>query len=179
MPTPVEKRRRETAAKVSALTIANAFIFQEQLAAANSQVQPVRSLLSEKDFVLATMQHWTFICDTINYVPIFRIAGDILSALPAIASSDDAVRRLARQAILLTQNKAAFRHDLSPFTPLPEMASDLNRRLVDQAISKALDVPDCSALRMLLAQEPIVSNRRLAPAGTPAAIEQTDQLELL
>lgn len=112
MPTPVEKRRRETAAKVAALTLANAFIFQEQLAIANSQVRSVRSVLMERDFILATSEHWRFICDSINYVPIFKIARDILDALPAVSTADASVRRLAREALHITQNKAALRHDL-------------------------------------------------------------------
>lgn len=112
MPTPVEQRRRETAAKVAALTLANAFIFQEQLAIANAQVRSVRSVLMEQDFTLATSTHWKYICEEINYVPIFQIARDILDALPAISTADDAVRRLAREALLITQNKAALRHDL-------------------------------------------------------------------
>lgn len=37
--------RRETAAKISALVLANAFIFQEQLAASDGRVTPLRKLV--------------------------------------------------------------------------------------------------------------------------------------
>lgn len=104
--------RRETAAKVAALTLANAFIFQEQLAAVESRVQPLRKLLASGDLVGAFEQHWNFICSEINYVPIFLIARNILREIPAGSSSDEAVRRLAQRALEICSKKAALRHDL-------------------------------------------------------------------
>ncbi|MCI0429071.1 MAG: hypothetical protein L0210_00810 [Rhodospirillales bacterium] len=112
MKIPIENRRRETAAKVAALTLANAFIFQEQLAAADGRVMTLRSMLSKPDTVGAADQHWEFICSTINYVPIFKIAREILRALPSGSASNDAVKRLVRQALSITARKAALRHDL-------------------------------------------------------------------
>ena len=107
-----QARRRETAAKISALTLANAFIFQEQLSQANHQVRTIRSILDERDVLGATEQHWDFICSTINYVPIFRLARQILLNLPSGSASGDAVRRLAHQALAISSRRAALRHDL-------------------------------------------------------------------
>lgn len=112
MRTPEEARRRQTAAKVASLTLANAFIFQEQLAAADRRVRPLRQLLDARDFVGEVEQHWKYICDNINYVPIFKLARNILLDLPAGQDSSSAASRLARTALRISQNKAALRHDL-------------------------------------------------------------------
>jgi N-6 DNA methylase len=111
MPTPTDARR-ETAAKVAALTLANAFIFQEQLAATNRNVRTLRSMLAENDLVTFADKHWEYICESINYVPIFKIAREILLSLPSGSASNDAVQRLAQQALAITTRKAALRHDL-------------------------------------------------------------------
>ena len=103
-------RRRQTAAKVAALTLANALIFQEQLAEAESQVKPINKLLAETSFGGALADHWKFICDYINYVPIFHIARQILLELPA--GSDGDLRDLAKYALRICSRKAALRHDL-------------------------------------------------------------------
>jgi hypothetical protein len=112
MTIPTENRRRETAAKIAALTLANAFIFQEQLAAADGRVMTLRGILARPNLVSAADQHWTYICDEINYVPIFKIAREILLALPSGTASDQAVRRLANHTLSITSRKAALRHDL-------------------------------------------------------------------
>ena len=84
MPTlPFEQRRRETTAKLAALMLANAFIFQEQLSDLEHKVRPIRYLLAERDFVDKTANHWEMIIDEINYVPIFKVARDIMLSLPS------------------------------------------------------------------------------------------------
>src|SRR5918996_2101398 len=112
MRVPTEHQRRETAAKIAALTLANAFIFQDQLAAGDSRVMTLRAMLSRADLIGTADWHWKYICSEINYVPIFKIARDILLTLPSNSTSDGAVRRLANQALAITTQKAALRHDL-------------------------------------------------------------------
>jgi hypothetical protein len=80
---PFEQRRRETTAKLAALMLANAFIFQEQLSAIDERVMPIGSFLPRRNFLGDTAQHWQMIIDEINYVPIFKVARDILLSLPA------------------------------------------------------------------------------------------------
>ena len=46
--------RRETSAKVSALVLANAFIFEEQLAATDKRIKPLAKLENDKKLVQAT-----------------------------------------------------------------------------------------------------------------------------
>jgi hypothetical protein len=107
---PFEQRRRETTTKLAALMLANAFIFQEQLSAIDEKVMPIGGVLAERDFFGKTAQHWQMIIDEINYVPIFKVARDILLSLPAHA--DEAVRKLARRSLEIVSKKAALRHDL-------------------------------------------------------------------
>ena len=109
---PFEQRRRETTAKLAALMLANAFIFQEQLSALRSSVRPIRSVLADRDFVGRTIEHWEMIIKDINYVPIFKVARDILRSLPASAGVDNSVRHLAGCALEIVSKKAALRHDL-------------------------------------------------------------------
>ena len=68
------QHRRETAAKIAALTISNAFIFQEQLALNDERVMPLQKILRRKDLISSVAEHWNWICISINYIPIFRIA---------------------------------------------------------------------------------------------------------
>ena len=47
------------------------------------------------------------------------------------------------------------------FERLPGMASCQARCVLDDGLSRILDLPDLGTLRLLLASEPVVSNRRL------------------
>lgn len=104
--------RRETAAKVSALVLANAFIFQEQLALTDGRVITLRTLDKQEDLVGATAKHWNWIWENINYVPIFQLGDRVLNELPASANSDLATRALLTEAIAICSKQAALRHDL-------------------------------------------------------------------
>jgi hypothetical protein len=106
------QRRRATAAKVAALTIANALIFQEQLSSADGRVSPLRAMLTSTDLASKVGTHWDWICININYVPIFRIAANTLLSLPANPTTTEAVRTLLDEAIQICSNRAALRHDL-------------------------------------------------------------------
>lgn len=104
--------RRETAAKVSALVLANALIFQEQLAATDGRISPLRKLEREKDIVGATAKSWKWIWENINYVPIFQIGERVLNELPSSPNTAMAVRLLITEAISICTQQAALRHDL-------------------------------------------------------------------
>jgi hypothetical protein len=111
-PIPIEARRRHTAANLAALTLANALIFQEELAHADKRVEPIRRLLDKPDFQSALSLHWKFICDEINYVPIFYLAREILLSVPSNRYTVDALRTLANQSLEIVSERAALRHDL-------------------------------------------------------------------
>lgn len=104
--------RRETAAKVSALVLANAFIFQEQLAGSDGRITSLRRLTSEKDIVAVVGRHWKWIWENINYVPIFQLGERILQELPISSNSSLAVRSLLSEAQAICVQQGALRHDL-------------------------------------------------------------------
>lgn len=106
------QERRETAAKVSALVLANAFIFQEQLASSDGRIASLRKLENEKDPVGATAKHWRWIWKSINYIPIFQLGERVLNELPIDANSTIATRALLTEAISICSQQAALRHDL-------------------------------------------------------------------
>jgi len=104
--------RRETAAKVSALVIANALIFQEHLAKTNNQVIPLRKLSLEKDIVSRTQAHWQWIWQEINYAPIFQLGERILTELPISKDTTASFRALLNEAKEICARQSALRHDL-------------------------------------------------------------------
>jgi hypothetical protein len=105
-------RLYETAASIAALTLTNAFIFQEQLSQENSQVEPLNSLLDKTDFKSAVIDHWQLICREINYVPIFNIARQILLKIPTSADANRKLREVAGNALIIVTERTALRHDL-------------------------------------------------------------------
>lgn len=104
--------RRETAAKVSALVLANAFIFQEQLAVSDERVDTLLKLKKSRDLVKTTSEHWRWIWENINYVPIFQLAERILVELPGSALTAEIVKSLLDEAYNICEKQAALRHDL-------------------------------------------------------------------
>src|SRR5258705_7928705 len=85
------QERRETAARVSALVLANAYIFQEQLALTDTRVDTLRKLENSTDVAGATAEHWRWIWENINYVPIFQLGERVLDELPVSPNSTSAV----------------------------------------------------------------------------------------
>lgn len=104
--------RRTTAAKVSALVIANALIFQEQLAATDRRVSSLRSLDDQPDGVGAARAHWQWIWQHINYVPIFQLGERVLEELPITRVTLTAFQALLREAQAICAQQSALRHDL-------------------------------------------------------------------
>ena len=104
--------RRETAAKVSALVLANALIFQEQLALTDARVQPLRKVETAPDVVSALATHWCWIWEHINYVPIFQLGERVLNELPSAPGTTTAVTAVLGQAKAICAQQAALRHDL-------------------------------------------------------------------
>lgn len=102
--------RRETVAKVSALVLASAFIFQEQLSRSNKNVNTLNSQEKEEDLITATLEHWKWIWENINYVSVFRLGEKILKAVTM--NNAESVSLLLREAKNICLNQAALRHDL-------------------------------------------------------------------
>lgn len=97
--------------RVASLTLANAMLFQEVI----SQREPVKTLretIESKDIVGEFNVQWKHIESKIDFIPIFKVAREILLALPSSPETDKALRRLAESAIKISRNRAALRHDL-------------------------------------------------------------------
>ncbi|MBI2717354.1 MAG: N-6 DNA methylase [Rhizobiales bacterium] len=106
------RERRETAARVSALVLANAFIFQEQLSRTDEKVETLRKLRKSEDLIGATSEHWEWISENINYKPIFLLGGRILDELPSSIDTTENVKSLLDEAHNICAQQAALRHDL-------------------------------------------------------------------
>lgn len=104
--------RRETTAKVSALILANAYIFQDQLAASDGRISSLRKLETQSNLVDATATHWRWIWEEINYVPIFQLGEKVLNELPSGSKSKLPVKALLNEAKAICSEQAALRHDL-------------------------------------------------------------------
>ena len=86
--------------------------FRKNSPPSESRVKTLRDTLRARDFITTVSTHWEWICEHINYVPIFKVASDILHQLPSGTAADGAVKELANQALSISQRKAALRHDL-------------------------------------------------------------------
>jgi hypothetical protein len=78
-----------------------------------------------------------------------------LAAMPVLD-----VRTLSKKQLNLL-SKAYDRVCQSELQPLPNMAQDDVRAEIDKAIANALDLPDFSVLRTMLAREPVVCMKRI------------------
>lgn len=110
--TKARVRRHRTAANLASLTIANAFIFQAELAEKDHRVIKLRKLLAKPDLRGAVIEHWKYICDKINYVPIFNLARQAMEELPERSEVQEALRQLGNYVLKIVEQRAALRHDL-------------------------------------------------------------------
>lgn len=106
------QERRETSARVSALVLANAYIFQEQLSQSDTRVDALRKIAKDSDVVGATARHWRWIWENINYVPIFQLGERVLDELPSSSNTTNAAKSLLGEAQAICRQQAALRHDL-------------------------------------------------------------------
>ncbi|MBL3677648.1 MAG: hypothetical protein JKP92_09160 [Alphaproteobacteria bacterium] len=106
------QRRRGTAARVAALVLANAFIFQEQLAQGDGRIAPLSKLAKEADILAATEANWHWIWTEINYVPIFQLGERVLAELPRSPHTLRAIAALLAEAQSICAQQTALRHDL-------------------------------------------------------------------
>lgn len=104
--------RRESAAKVAALVLANAFIFQEQLSKSNIDVLTLKSISVKNNLIGSTSEHWRWIWQNVNYVPIFQLGEKVLNELPEGIDSTFAVEALLNEAQSICRKQVSLRHDL-------------------------------------------------------------------
>ncbi|MGE0082891.1 MAG: N-6 DNA methylase [Desulfococcaceae bacterium] len=106
--------RRITATKVASLVLANAMIFQEQLASngGDIRVDSLRVYDNAPDPVDRLKQHWHMIWEKINYVPIFQMGEAVLQEIPVSPNAISYIRWLMAEAKSICANQSALRHDL-------------------------------------------------------------------
>ena len=104
------KGRRETVIKISALVIANAFIFQEQLSSPDQRVNTLNKQEDNENLIGATIEHWNWIRKNINYASIFQLGEKILKEIPESNTED--IRLLIKEVQKICRSKVALRHDL-------------------------------------------------------------------
>ena len=74
-----QEKDRAKALRIGCLVLFNALAFQNRLAAANGDVPSVRE--AWRDGLSGLHDAWRYICDTIDYVPVFELAADILDVI--------------------------------------------------------------------------------------------------
>jgi len=104
--------QRTAVSRIASLTLVNAMVFQEVASAYVKGVEPLRKTLQSTDLASAFIGHWQYITDEINYVPIFKIAREILLTLPSNPDIEKALRFLGERALDIVRHRAALRHDL-------------------------------------------------------------------
>ena len=98
-----QEKDRAAALRIGSLVLFNALAFQDRLATANDDVPTVREALRRG--IPSLRDAWQFICERIDYVPVFELALEILEVLldgpeetrqPVIQPLFDAVQRTRR-----------------------------------------------------------------------------------
>ena len=110
-----EEDYRATAAYVGGLSLLNAMIFHEVIAASRGDIPSVSRLEgnSMADMVDSLKELWDYILREIDYYPIFHLARELLLALSTDANIYKGLKALAKSAREVVGNRAALRHDLA------------------------------------------------------------------
>ena len=74
-----QEKDRAAALRIGCLVLFNALAFQDRLAAANEDVPTVNEALGQG--IAELRDAWRSICDNIDYVPVFELAGSIMDVL--------------------------------------------------------------------------------------------------
>jgi len=97
--------------KMGELTLVDAMLFQEVLARGDPDIPTLASSLSQPPFKISFANAWEKILQK-NYVPIFKMALDLINAIPASPGVEDALKVLATEAQKIASSRALLRHDL-------------------------------------------------------------------
>lgn len=100
-------------AKIAGLVVANALLFQEELAKVNPKVRTLRQCVEAKSPHDELLTVWRFILDKINYHAVFDVAARILMQLPADRRLDDALQRSCQRVLEVARMQVAQEHDLA------------------------------------------------------------------
>ena len=188
------EKDRAAALRIACLVLFNALAFQDRLAQINENVPSVREFWDARDLV-GLRDVWLYVCNNIDYVPVFDLAADILEKLDwAPKLTHTAVIHPLVRAMEDTGNLEG--HDLSGrlfhtlltdakftgayYTSIP--AATMLARLVfhdwpphvdwkDHEFPASLDVADlaCGTGTLLMAVASEVERRHIEAGGRDAA----------
>lgn len=105
--------QRNAIAKIAALMIENALIFQEVLSRHDSRVHNLERLRGSPDLLSQLCDHWNYILEDINYYAIFHIAKEVLVSFSADQNVSTAINELLKSALKIVSCRAALKHDLA------------------------------------------------------------------
>ncbi len=74
-----QEKDRAAALRIGCLVLFNALAFQDRLAAVNEDVPTIDEALGRQ--IAGLREAWRYICDKIDYVPVFELAANILDVL--------------------------------------------------------------------------------------------------
>ena len=195
-----KKAKKIQVGRISGAIIANALLFQERIAAAYTDIDPIHKVCGRhvSNRQQNALETWRKILD-INYWPIFDAAIDIIDALTAHPASEvlrilaGAAERIQEQGLLyendltghVFQNLIVDRKYLAAFYTLPTSAALLARLAVNKI--KDIDWSDadkigelriadfaCGTGALLSAVYDQIANRyERATGGNPAVLHQS------
>ena len=166
----------------------------------------MRKLETEPNLIDATAEHWRWIWEEINYVPIFQLGERVLNELPGGPQNTLPVKGLLTEAKAICSEQAALRHDLmgriyhwllhhakflgTYYTSVPAatlllklaLAADWNKKdfgdVAELARFRVVDLA-CGTGTLLMAAAQAVSDAYItARAATDRAIENADLFTL-
>ena len=97
--------------KMGELTLVDAMLFQEVLARSDPDIPTLATSLSQPPIKISFANAWEKILEK-NYVPIFKMALDLINAIPASPGVEDALKVLATEGQKIASSRALLRHDL-------------------------------------------------------------------
>ena len=105
-----QEKDRAAALRIGCLVLFNALAFQDRLAAVNGDVPTVNEALGQG--IPGLLDAWRYICENIDYVPVFELAANILNALGD--GPDEVQRPVIDPLIKATRDTRRLEgHDLS------------------------------------------------------------------
>ncbi|GBC78747.1 hypothetical protein HRbin08_02245 [bacterium HR08] len=102
----------DSVARIAALVLANALLFQEELARHNPDIPTLRQCMAARDIHGELSRLWKHIYEDINYQAIFRIGHEILLRLSPDARLDRAFQICADRVAEVARSRVALQHDL-------------------------------------------------------------------
>ena len=105
-----QEKNRTAALRIGSLVLFNALAFQDRLCAVHEQVPTVKEAIA--DGITGLIRAWRYICDSIDYVPVFQLASEILDILSE-GTDDVQMPVLAPLVKAVEDTRRLEGHDLS------------------------------------------------------------------